>query len=103
MSLSPTPTIEDIQERLATLENLVYSQTIQADLLLVGINNLKQGGDYWKNKIYTLLHQANVPRYWIIDMTQNPLDSNQATIHGINGLVIQVIATRIKQHLNLEL
>jgi len=98
MSLTPTPSMSDLYNQLTILEELVHRHCRDHDLLLTGIQHLKQGGPGWKDKVYTLLFHANVPVAWIIDIVQ--IHPDQAVIQGINTLTTRIIAQRLKKYLD---
>jgi len=80
--------IQNIQHRANIIKQYCFNpQTLE----IVNYNLLRGTPDeHWKNKIYTLFCDANLPNYWIVDIWKKPSDNINKEIPPV--VYIQIIS-----------
>ncbi|MEI7487841.1 MAG: hypothetical protein WCJ72_10610 [Chryseobacterium sp.] len=88
--------IYKLQEQIETLEMIISEPQIIA---VTGVQNLRNRlVNTWKDKLLTLLYEANVPYFWTIDIVPDDddhIDPNLAYIYFLN----QATKTKAVQYL----
>ena len=81
--------IKRLKRRLLQLEKIHFDdQTI----VIEGCENLRSvPGQHWRSKIYSLFHDAGLPRFYILDMSTDDITDNIP-----QKITIQLITYRVK-------
>ncbi len=94
-----SPSVNELLKRVTALEDFIQDIK-QTTICLSDIFNITHGRGTLKDKVVTLLSHANIPYYWIVDINQHHLDSNQVIIYFINSIVTHVASLRLQQYLH---
>jgi hypothetical protein len=81
--------IKRLKKRLLQLEKIHFDdQTI----VIEGCEHLRSvPGQHWRSKIYSLFHDAGLPRFYILDMSTDDITDNIP-----QKITIQLITYRVK-------
>lgn len=94
------PSVGKLQEQINNLETII--KDLQNNkIILYGINNLKQGGTSWRDKVYTMIYHSNIPFFWIVNMDQDIDEPTKVIIYCINSFVRNVTFIRLNNYINM--